>query len=134
MRFVEEREFSCSPTEVWSKVSDLDSIATYWHGTKEFRISKEGEKIHAEVIFAFGGKGTADVTVNPTSRTLTIMYLDGPFDGTQRVSVGEKTITAEWNVSFRGAFRLLGPANVSHFRSGTRNALKRLCSNPEVLT
>jgi hypothetical protein len=133
MRFVEEHEFSCSPDEIWGRVSDLDSIPVYWHGTKEIRISKEGEKVRAEVVFAFGGRGTAEVTVDPTKRTLTIMYLDGPFDGTQRVSVGEKTITAEWDVSFRGAFRLLGPANASHFQSGTRNALKRL-SNPEALS
>jgi hypothetical protein len=41
--------------------------------------------------------------------------------------VKENAVEAEWDVTFNGAYRLLGPWNASHFRSGTRNALMRLC-------
>lgn len=81
----------------------------------------------ADVVFAFGGKGKAEVTVDDASRTLTIEYLDGPLRGKQGIMVRDGAIEAEWDVTFKGALKLLGPWNASHFRSGTKNALRRLC-------
>lgn len=130
MRFVERCEFGGDPGEVWARVSDLDAIPTYWHGTREISVTREGGKTRAEVVFAFGGKGSAEVTVDDRSRTLTLDYVRGPFQGKQAVTVKESAVEAEWDVEFRGAYKLIGPMNVSHFRSGTRNALKRLCTEP----
>ncbi|MDV3278240.1 MAG: hypothetical protein LYZ69_07225 [Nitrososphaerales archaeon] len=128
MRFLESCEFSGDPGPVWGKVSNLDGIPAYWHGTKEFRVTGRGEKTTADVVFAFGGKGKAEVIVDEKSRMLTIKYVDGPFRGKQTVAVKDDAVEAEWDVTFKGAFKILGPWNASHFRSGTRNALKRLCA------
>jgi hypothetical protein len=128
MKFEEKCEFSGDSSEVWARVSNLEAIPAYWHGTREFKVTKGREKTTADVVFAFGGKGKAEVAVDEGSRTLTIKYLDGPFEGRQTIAVKEGMVKAEWDVSFKRAFRLLGPWNKSHFMSGTRKALKRLCS------
>jgi hypothetical protein len=133
VEFEEKCEFSADPSEVWTRVSNLDAIPTYWHGTKEFKVMRSGEKSFADVVFAFGGKGKAEVVVDESERRLTIDYVDGPFKGRQTIAVRNNTVEAEWNVAFKGAFKLLGPWNESHFKSGTRNALKRLCSTSAEL-
>ncbi len=130
MRFAERREIGGDPAAVWARVSDLGAIPTYWHGTREFRVRQEGDKTVADVIFAFGGKGRAEVTMDEKGRTLTIEYVGGPIRGRQTVVVTDQDVEAEWNVDFRGAFRVLGPWNASHFRSGTRHALERLAGVP----
>jgi uncharacterized protein YndB with AHSA1/START domain len=130
VRFVERCEFSGDPGEVWARVSDIDAIPKYWHGTREIEVTREGGKTRADVVFAFGGKGSAEVTVDDANRTLILAYLRGPFKGTQAVTVKEGTVEAEWNVTFKGAYKVVGPFEASHFRSGTRNALKRLCAGP----
>ncbi len=127
MRFLERREFNGDPGQVWARVSNLETIPTYWHGTKEFRVKKSGEKTSADITFAFGGKGKAEVFLDEKGRTLTISYVEGPFRGRQTVAVTDNAVEAEWDVAFKKVFRLLGPWNASHFRSGTGNALKRLC-------
>jgi Polyketide cyclase / dehydrase and lipid transport len=127
MRFVEKREFGADPAKVWARASDVEGIPTYWHGTKEIRVSRDAGKVTAEVVFAFGGRGRAEVTTDDASRTMTLRYVEGPFRGEQRVSVGAREVEAEWDVKFKGAYRVLGPWNQSHFRSGTKNALLRLC-------
>jgi len=130
VRFVERCQFGGKPEEVWARVSDLDNIPAYWHGTKEIKVTREGTRTSADVVFAFGGRGKAEVTVDEQRRTMTLDYFSGPFKGKQTVTVKENAIEAEWDVVFTGAYKLLGPANASHFRSGTRNALKRLCADP----
>jgi len=127
VKFVETREFSIDPDEVWGRLSNLQTIPAYWHGTREFTATTSGESITADITFAFGGKGKAQLTVDNQGRTLTFDYLEGPFKGIQRVVVKENTIEAEWDVTFKGAYKVLGPWNASHFRSGTRHALTRLC-------
>ena len=128
MKFVERRRFGSDPAEVWARVRDVDAIPTYWHGTRELRVTARGDAVSADAVFAFGGKGREEITVDDRTRTMTVKYLSGPFTGTQRVSVADGEVEAEWDVSFRGAFRLVGPLNASHFRSGTRHALERLCA------
>lgn len=127
VRFVERREFSGDPADVWARVSDLGAIPSYWHGTKEFEVRVEGEKTKADVLFAFGGRGSAEVAVDEKRRTLVINFVRGPFNGTQTVAVADNVVEAVWDIDFNGAYRLLGPWEASHFRNGTRNALKRLC-------
>ncbi|MGA2199558.1 MAG: SRPBCC family protein [Nitrososphaerales archaeon] len=128
MRFTERCEFTGDPAEVWARASDLETIAAYWHGTREFTVREDGGKTRADVVFAFGGKGAAEVAVDGKSRTLTIEYVDGPFKGRQTVVVTDEAIEAEWDVAFKGVYRVLGPWNASHFRSGTRHALQRICA------
>ena len=127
VRFTERREFGGDPAEVWGRVSNLGEIPSYWHGTKELRITGTGETTTADVVFAFGGKGRVEVNVDGASRTLTIHYMKGPFKGKQTVTVTNGSIEAEWDVTFTGVLKLLAPWNASHFRSGTKNALRRLC-------
>lgn len=133
MHLVETREFDGDPAAVWARVSNVEAIPSYWHGTKELKVTGRGEKTTADVVFAFGGKGEAQITVDQPSRTLTIEYLDGPFKGRQSVEVKEGTVEARWDIAFAGAFKLLAPWNASHFRSGTRNALRRLCEPPAAV-
>jgi hypothetical protein len=127
MRFSERREFSGDSAEVWSRLSNLQTVPDYWHGTKTFTATESGGKTTADVTFAFGGKGKAEVTVDDGTRTFILDYTEGPFTGRQKTTVKDNSIEAEWDVNFRGAFKVLGPWNASHFRSGTRNALMRLC-------
>jgi uncharacterized protein YndB with AHSA1/START domain len=127
MRFVERREFGGDPSEVWRRLSNLETIPTYWHGTRGFTAKKIGGKITADVVFAFGGKGRAEVTLDEGERTFILDYIGGPFRGRQRTTVKGNAIEAEWDVTFKGVYRVLGPWNASHFRSGTRHALIRLC-------
>lgn len=127
MKFVERREFSTDPSEIWSRLSNLETIPKYWHGTRALTAAKSEGKIIADVVFAFGGKGRAEVIVDNQALTLTLDYFEGPFKGKQTVVVREGAIEAEWDVTFKGAYKILGSWNKSHFRSGTRNALGRLC-------
>ena len=127
MRFAERREFGGDPAEIWRRVSSIEDIPSYWHGTKELKVTGKGERTAADVVFAFGGKGKAEFTVDETNKTLTIHYIKGPFRGEQRVAVSSGSIEAEWDVTFNGIYKLAAPWNASHFRSGTRNALRRLC-------
>ena len=131
MRFVEKLEFSGDPAEIWSRLSNLKTIPMYWHGTREFTATKSGEKTIADVVFAFGGRGRANVIIDDGARTFTLDYFEGPFKGRQTIAVGDGQLEATWDVSFKGAYKLLQPWNGSHFRSGTRNALKRLTSDSE---
>ncbi len=132
MRFTERREFSGDPAVVWARVSNLRAIPTYWHGTRVFSVTQVGGKTEAEVVFAFGGKGRAEVSVDEKHRTLAIEYLEGPFRGTQTVAVTDRAVQADWDVAFKGTFKVLGPWNASHFRSGTRHTLERICATPTV--
>lgn len=130
MRFEETCEFSGDPDAVWARVSNIGEIPAYWHGTRQLTVTRAGEKAEADVVFAFGGKGKALITVDGQAKALTIDYVSGPFRGRQSVEVKDGVLEARWDVTFTGAFKLLGPWNASHFRSGTRNALKRLCAAP----
>ena len=127
MRFTERCGFKGDPAEVWARVSNLQTIPTYWHGTREFKITATGAKTSADVVFAFGGKGKAEAAVDEKGKTLTIEYVDGPFRGRQTVNVTDGAVQAEWDVAFKGAYKVIGPLNTSHFRSGTRHTLQRIC-------
>ncbi len=127
MRFTERCEFKGDSAEVWARASDLQKIPTYWHGTREFKVTATGTKTSADVVFAFGGKGKAEAAVDEEGRTLTIEYVDGPFTGRQTVTVSDGAVQAGWDVAFKGPYKVVGPLNTSHFRSGTRHALQRIC-------
>jgi hypothetical protein len=127
VKFVEKQEFSGDSGRVWSRLSNLETVATYWHGTRVFTAATSGGKTTADITFAFGGKGKAEVTVDGGNRTFILDYVEGPFKGRQRTTVRDNVIESEWDVTFMGAYKVLGPWNASHFRSGTRNALMRLC-------
>lgn len=52
-------KFSEDPGEAWARVSNIEAVPTYWQRTKEFKVTRSGEKTTADVLFAFGGKGRA---------------------------------------------------------------------------
>ena len=127
MNFLEKRDFDGDSSAVWGRASDFQGIPSYWHGTRELKIKETGNKTTADVTFAFGGKGQAEITVDGAARKLTIDYVKGPFRGRQTVTVKDGSVESEWDVTFNGIYKLAAPWNASHFRSGTRNALRRLC-------
>ncbi len=127
MQFEESPRFEGSRDEIWRRASAIRDIPNYWHGTKSLEVVREGQSmVHAKLKFAFGGSGEADILADGEKRTLTIRYTSGAFTGEQVIAVGERTVSAKWDVEFRGMFRLASKWNESHFRSGTRHALERL--------
>jgi ribosome-associated toxin RatA of RatAB toxin-antitoxin module len=129
LNFQEARKLEGGPAEVWKRVSAVEEIPKYWHGTRSLVVVGGNEgKVHARVRFGFGGSGEADISKDEEKRALTIDYRSGPFTGKQIVVVGDESITATWDVKFRGIFRVTSKWNEGHFRSGTVHALERLVS------
>lgn len=127
MLFEDSLRFEGNQDEVWRRVSAIREIPMYWHGTKSLEVvSKENNAIHAKVRFAFGGSGEADILTDEEKKTVTIRYTSGPFTGEQRIVVSYWSVSAKWDVKFRGVFRLASGWNENHFKSGTRHALERL--------
>lgn len=127
MLFEESMRFEGKATEVWKRVSAVEEIPNYWHGTRSLEVVGEsGSVVHVKVKFAFGGSGEADISTDDAKRTMTIDYRSGPFTGRQTVTVNDGSIVARWDVRFRGAFRLASRWNEGHFKSGTVHALQRL--------
>jgi len=135
MRFEESLGLKSDVTEVWKRTSSVEEIPNYWHGTRSLTVVGEsGGVVHVKVKFAFGGSGLADISKDEEKRVLTIDYRSGPFTGKQVVAVNDTTITASWDVKFKGAFRLASRWNEGHFKSGTIHALERLATgsgNPQ---
>lgn len=132
---IEERvEFQGDPAAVWERLSDVERIPEFWHGTKSVEvIGREsvgpGRKtVDARVKFAFGGSGRAEITADDSSMTLTSNYTSGPFKGAQVVRVVGNAVEARWDIEFTGVFKLTSSWSRGHFRSGTLHALKRLCA------
>lgn len=130
MKFTESLTLTDRPEEVWKRVSDIERIPQYWHGTRSIQVMgrKSSGVLDVSVNFAFGGKGRAEVTVDDRTRTLTISYYSGPFTGVQAVAVEDARISASWDVRFTGLFKLFSSWNTRHFRMGTIHALERLNS------
>jgi ribosome-associated toxin RatA of RatAB toxin-antitoxin module len=133
----ERVEFAGDPLVVWQRLSDIDRIPEFWHGTRSLEIisrdKRQGrETVRARVKFAFGGGGEVEITADEATRTLTSDYRSGPFKGIQAVSVGGNAIEADWDVGFTGLFKLTSSWTGKHFRSGTLHALERLCSGSPV--
>lgn len=127
MRFEESQEFEGDPLEVWKRASTIEDIPDYWHGTRSLEVvGRSGGVARTKVVFAFGGTGEADISIDEQGRTVTIDYMSGPFIGRQTITVGDEAVVAEWDVRFRGIYRLASKWNEGHFRSGTVHALERL--------
>ncbi|MEM0272201.1 MAG: SRPBCC family protein [Thermoprotei archaeon] len=128
MQFEEKIECKDDPAELWKRISDLDHFTYYWHGTRNLTYRRiHPSRYKADITFAFGGKGLAEITVDSESLTLTINYLRGPFKGMQKIWVQGNTVASSWNVEFNGFYRFISGWSQDHFRQGTINALKRLC-------
>jgi hypothetical protein len=131
---IEERvEFDGSPEAVWARLSDIDRIPEYWHGTRSLRIVSREERPGTEVVkarskFAFGGSGDVEITADRASMTLTSNYVSGPFKGVQVVKVVGNAVEARWDVNFTGLLKLTSGWTGGHFKSGTLHALQRLAS------
>ena len=129
---IQERvEFSGDPIEVWRRLSDIDHIPEYWHGTRSLAILQRSEDHGRQVVtakpkFAFGGTGQVTIVADPTKMTLTSDYTSGPFKGVQTVKVVDNAIEARWEVNFTGLFKLTSGWTGKHFASGTLHALERL--------
>lgn len=127
MLFEESLRFEGDANEVWRRASAIQEIPNYWHGTRSLEVvDGSGNVVHVKVKFAFGGSGEADISTDVEKRTVTLDYRSGPFTGKQVITVSNTSITAKWDVKFRGAFRLASRWNENHFRSGTVHALERL--------
>jgi ribosome-associated toxin RatA of RatAB toxin-antitoxin module len=126
-------DFEGDPEVVWKRVSDVEKIPEYWHGTKSLRVLErvDRNKLIAAVKFAFGGWGKAEITTDAATRTLLLRYLSGPFTGTQTVRIVGKKLEARWDIDFNGIFRIGSGRTAGHFKSGTVHALERLAGISE---
>ncbi len=70
---IEEKiEFEGDPASVWKKVSDIQRIPEFWHGTRSLEvIGTEGGKVKVRSKFAFGGSGDVEIAADETTMTLT---------------------------------------------------------------
>jgi hypothetical protein len=126
-------DFEADPDVVWGRLSDVEKIPAYWHGTKSLRVleKEEGGKVVAAARFAFGGSGKVEITTAADSKTLTQRYLSGPFTGTQTVRIVGKKLEATWDIEFHGLFKIGSGRTAGHFKSGTVHALERLSTGGE---
>lgn len=121
-------DFEGDPEAVWKRVADVEKMPEYWHGTKSLKVLErvDGTKLIAAAKFAFGGSGKVRVSTDPSTKTLLLEYLSGPFTGTQTVGVVGKRLEAKWDITFHGIFKIGSGRTAGHFRSGTVHALERL--------
>jgi hypothetical protein len=127
-------DFEGDPDVVWERMSDVEKIPQYWHGTKSLRVLEKGDggnKVVAAARFAFGGSGRVEITTDADSRTLLQRYLSGPFTGTQTVRIVGKRLEARWDIEFHGLFKIGSGRTAGHFKSGTLHALERLSTGGE---
>ena len=134
MHIQERVEFEGDPATVWERLSDVERIPEFWHGTKSLQIvgrqANVGgkETVKAKAKFAFGGSGDVEITADNAAMTLTSNYTSGPFKGVQLVKIVGNAIEANWDVNFTGVFKLTSSWTGGHFKSGTLHALERLCA------
>jgi hypothetical protein len=135
---IEERvEFQGDPTHVWGRLSDIERIPEFWHGTRSLQILRRDsagtgqERVKARAKFAFGGSGDVVITADAAGMTLTSDYVSGPFKGIQVVKIVGNAIQARWDVNFTGLFKLTSSWTGGHFKTGTRHALERLCAKDD---
>lgn len=132
MLIKERVQFEDDPAMVWDRLSDIERIPEFWHGTRSLRIigteteGKGRKTVKAKAKFAFGGSGDVEITADDSTMTLTSNYTSGPFKGVQTVKVVGNAIEADWDVNFTGLFKLTSSWTGGHFRSGTLHALERL--------
>ncbi len=132
MQFEVARPYSGEREALWMRVSDVEDVPKYWHGTKELAvISKSGDVTRAKVRFAFGGTGIAEYEVRQAERAMVVKYVKGPFVGTQTIWLDEAGIRAKWDVRLHGVFEVVSRWNEGHFREGSIHALDRLCQGLE---
>jgi hypothetical protein len=126
-------DFEGDPEVVWKRVSDVERIPEYWHGTKSLRVLEklDGGKVIAAAKFAFGGSGKVEITTDAATRTLLLRYLSGPFTGTQTARIEGKRLEARWDIEFHGVFKIASGRTAGHFKSGTVHALERLSGGGE---
>lgn len=130
---IQERvQFEGDPEAVWGRLSDVERIPEFWHGTRSLTVLGREQKgpgretVRARSKFAFGGGGEVAITSDDSTKTLTSEYRSGPFRGTQVVRVVGNSLEVDWEVNFTGLFKLTSSWSAGHFRSGTLHALERL--------
>jgi len=126
-------EFEGDPETVWKKVSDVERMPEYWHGTKSLALieSSDGTRMFL-AKFAFSGSGKVRISTDAGTKTLLLEYLSGPFTGTQTARVVGKRLEARWDIKFHGIFRIGSGRTAGHFKSGTVHALERLAGKSEA--
>lgn len=127
-------DFQGDPEAVWGRLSDVERIPEYWHGTKALKVlERRGGTVVADARFAFGGSGRVEISADAASKTLLQRFLSGPFTGTQTVRVVGNRLEARWEIEFHGLFKIGSGRTAGHFRSGTVHALERLSSGEAEL-
>lgn len=127
-------DFQGDPEAVWGRLSDVERIPEYWHGTKALKVlERRGGKVVADARFAFGGSGRVEISADAASKTLLQRFLSGPFTGTQTVRIVGNRLEARWEIEFHGLFKIGSGRTAGHFRSGTVHALERLSSGEAEL-
>lgn len=131
-KILETTEINAGKDRVWEIISDLDSEAQYWWGTKEVKnISKEGNTVEREIVQNFRNhKITQRVILRPNDE-VEVQYLKGLTEGVkllklQSIAENKQKLDVSWNVHFPGIYKLLGFTIANHIRKGTVDALQRI--------
>lgn len=131
-RIIETIEINAPRDRVWEVASDIDNEPLYWKGTKLVKnISNNDDLIEREIYQNFGNhRITQKVILKPKSE-IEIRYVHGIIEGVKYLRLGsilegKEKLTAEWDIQFKGIYRLLSPWISGHVRKGTRDALQRV--------
>lgn len=122
--------------KVWEVVSDIDNEPKFWRGTKEIKnISKDGNKIHREIIIAFRDqKCLQEVQLFPKEK-IEVKFTKGIIDGMKIISLSpkdEKTILKTfWDIKLTGMMGMFTGMIKKHIKSGTEQAMQSIKSEIE---
>ncbi len=129
MDFTVTRKCAGKRENVIDLITNGIDLPKYWHGIREIR---ENGSNRYYVKFQFPGRAEMEYSVDRDAGIFTENYLKGPFIGTKRTEVtlsgGETVITSVWTVNLSLMLRPMRKTIEKHFREGTENALRRLCS------
>ncbi|MBP1450034.1 MAG: SRPBCC family protein, partial [Thermoproteus sp.] len=92
-------------------------------------LGKRAGAVLAQIRFAFPGpmnSGRAEILVDPARREVVVHYMEGPFTGFVRNSVGGGVIRSVWNIRLSPLLIPLKLWMLRHFREGAERALERL--------
>jgi len=131
-KIVEMIEIAAPRNRVWEIVSDIDNEPVYWRGTREVKnITTNGNVIDREIYQNFGSHSITQRVILKPQNEIEIKYLRGIMEGVKYLRLedtgeSKQKVTAEWDIQFKGVYRLLSPWISRHVRKGTRDALQRI--------
>lgn len=131
-KIVETIGIGAPKDRVWEIVADIDNEPIYWRGTKLVKnISRNGNVTDREIYQNFGNHRITQKVIMKPKNEIEIRYVHGIIEGAKFLrldSNGEDSekVIVEWDIQFKGLYRLLSPWISGHIRKGTKDALQRI--------